>query len=88
MTTWAALFILALGAMLLVSNESGMIAGLDTATFGYVAVFSALIVYLGGGMLGSYRGREGALLRDIIIWLALGLGIVTLYIFTQGRGFF
>jgi len=34
--------------MLLILNESGMIAGLDTATFGYVAMFSALIVYLSG----------------------------------------
>ena len=57
MTTWVALIILALGAMLLILNESGMVAGLDTTTFGYVALFSALIVYLGGGMLGSYRGR-------------------------------
>ena len=29
MTTWLALFILALGAMFLVSNKSGMIAGID-----------------------------------------------------------
>ena len=56
MTTWIALFILVLGAMLLILNESGMIAGLDTATFGYVAIFSALIVYLSGGMVGSYTG--------------------------------
>ena len=75
MTTWAALFILALGAMLLVSNESGMIAGLDSTTFGYVA----LIIYLGGGMLGSYSGRAGAMLRDAVTWLALGLGMVVLY---------
>ena len=87
-TTWVALIILAVGAMLLILNESGMIAGLDTATFGYVAFFSALIVYLGGGMLGSYRGRAGALLRDIIFWLALGFGIVMLCIFAQGQGFF
>ena len=32
-------------------------------------------------MLGSYRGRRSALLRDIIIWFALGLGIATLYIY-------
>jgi hypothetical protein len=87
-TNWIALIILALGAVLLILNESGMIAGLDTATFGYVAMFSALIVYLSGGMVGSYKGRGNALVRDILIWLALGLGIIILYIFAQSRGFF
>ena len=48
-TTWAALLILVLGAMLLILNESGVIAGIDTTTFGYVAIFSALILYLSGG---------------------------------------
>ena len=86
-TNWIALIILALGAVLLILNESGMIAGLDTATFGYVAMFSALIVYLSGGMVGSYKGRRDALVRDMLIWLALGLGIVILYIFAQRRGF-
>jgi len=52
--------------MLLVSNQSGMIAGLDSTTFGYVAVFLALVIYLGGGMLGSYSGRVGAMLRDAV----------------------
>lgn len=79
MTTWLALFILALGAMLLISNGSGMIAGLDSTTFGYVALLLALLVFVGGGMLGSYRGRVGALARDAVTWLALGLGLVTLY---------
>jgi len=68
-TTWIALIILALGVMLLILNESGVIAGLETATFGYVAIFSAIIVYLSGGMVGSYRGQRSALLRDIMIWL-------------------
>ena len=63
------------------------VAGLDTATFGYVAMFSALIVYLSGGMVGSYKGRRDALVRDMLIWLALGLGIIILYIFAQRRGF-
>ena len=79
MTTWLALFILAFAAVMLVADESGMIAGLDSTTFGYVAVFLALIVYLGGGMLGDYRGRVGAMARDAVTWLALGLGLVALY---------
>ncbi|MGA7456826.1 MAG: TIGR02281 family clan AA aspartic protease [Methyloceanibacter sp.] len=79
MTTWLALFILALAAMLLVSNESGMIAGLDSDLFGYVALLLALAVFVGGGLLGSYRGRIGSMTRDAVAWLALGLGLVTIY---------
>ncbi|MGH6802627.1 MAG: retropepsin-like aspartic protease family protein [Methyloceanibacter sp.] len=83
MTTWVALFILALAAMLLISNESGMIAGLDSNIFGYVALLVALAVFVGGGMLGSYRGRAGAMMRDAVTWLALGLGLVTLYAYKE-----
>jgi aspartyl protease family protein len=78
-TTWLALFILALAAMLLVSNDSGMIAGLDSDVFGYVALLLALAVFIGGGLLGSYRGRIGSMTRDAVTWLALGLGLVTIY---------
>ncbi len=79
MTTWVALFILALAAMLLISNESGMIAGLDSTIFGSLAFLLALLVFIGGGMLGSYRGRVGSMARDALTWLALGFGLVTLY---------
>jgi aspartyl protease family protein len=65
--------------MFLVSNKSGMIAGIDSTTFGYVAVFLALLVYIGGGMFARYGGRASAMLRDAVTWLALGLGLVTLY---------
>jgi aspartyl protease family protein len=78
-TTWLALFILALAAMLLVANDSGTIAGLDSDMFGYVALLVAIAVFVGGGMLGSYRGRAGTMMRDAVTWLALGLGLVTLY---------
>jgi aspartyl protease family protein len=47
-TTWLALFILAFAAVLLVADESGMIAGLDSTTFGYVALLLAVLVYIGG----------------------------------------
>jgi aspartyl protease family protein len=82
-TTWLALFILAFGAMLLVSNESGMIAGVDAATFGYVAVFSALLVYLLGGTISRYGGRASSIMRDAVTWLALGLALVTLYSYKE-----
>jgi aspartyl protease family protein len=78
-TTWLALFILALAAMLLLANDSGTIAGVDSDTFGYVALLAALAVFIGGGMVGRYRGRTGPMLRDAVIWVALGLGLVTLY---------
>ncbi len=83
MTTWLALFILALGAMLLVSNDSGMIAGVDATTFGYVAVFSALLVYLVGGMMSHYGGRASAMVRDAVTWFALGIALVTLYSYKE-----
>jgi aspartyl protease family protein len=79
MTTWVALFILALAAMLLVSNGSGVIAGVDSTTFGYLAFLAALLVYLGGGLFVRYaRGARG-MVRDAVTWLALGLALVALY---------
>ena len=86
-TNWIALIILALGAVLVILKESGVIAGLDTATFGYVAMFSALIVYLSGGMVGSYKGPRNVLVRDMLIWFVLGLAIVIFYIFAQRQSF-
>lgn len=79
MTTWLALFILALGGMMLVSNDSGMIAGLDATTFGYGAFLLALLVYVAGGLMTRYVGGGAAMVRDAVTWLALGLGLVTLY---------
>jgi aspartyl protease family protein len=78
-TTWLALFILALGAMMLVSNDSGMIAGLDAFTFGYVAFLLALLVYVAGGLVTRYACGASAMLRDAVTWIALGLGLITVY---------
>ncbi|HUU67748.1 MAG TPA: TIGR02281 family clan AA aspartic protease [Methyloceanibacter sp.] len=79
MTTWLALFILALGAMMLVSDDTGMIVGLDVTTFGYVALLLALLVYVAGGLVTRYAGGTSAMFRDAVTWLALGLGLVTVY---------
>jgi aspartyl protease family protein len=78
-TTWLALFILALAAMMLLANDSGTIAGVDSNTFGYVALFTALSVFVAGGMVGRYRGRTGTMLRDAVTWVAFALGLVAIY---------
>ena len=69
--------------MLLVSNSSGTIANLDSDTFGYVALGTALLVFIGGGVLVRYRGQAGAMFRDAITWIALGLALVTLYSYRE-----
>ncbi|MGB6909807.1 MAG: TIGR02281 family clan AA aspartic protease, partial [Methyloceanibacter sp.] len=79
MSTWIALFILAFAAMLLVSNDSGTIANLDTNTFGYLAFATALLVFLSGGVISRYGGQVGAMVRDLVTWAALGLALVALY---------
>jgi aspartyl protease family protein len=77
---WVALFILALAAVLLIAHgDSSTVAGLDSESFGYVALGLALVVFLGGGLLAHYGGRTSTMLRDAVTWLALGLALVTLY---------
>ncbi|HEY6656787.1 MAG TPA: TIGR02281 family clan AA aspartic protease [Methyloceanibacter sp.] len=83
MSAWIAIFVLALAAMLLVSNSTGTIANLDSNTFGYVALGTALLVFIGGGVLVRYRGQAGAMFRDAVTWLALGLALVTLYSYRE-----
>jgi aspartyl protease family protein len=78
-SAWIPLFILAFAAMLLVSDDSGTIASLDSTTFGYLAIGAALLVFLGGGLLTRYSGRASAMLRDAVTWTALGLALVALY---------
>jgi hypothetical protein len=53
MAAWIALFILALGAMFLLADTGGTIAGVDSTTFGYVVFCVAILIYLTGGMLSS-----------------------------------
>jgi len=79
LSAWLALFILDLAAMLLVSDESGTIAYLDSTTFGYLALGVALLVFLGGGMLARNSGRASSILRDAVTWTALGFALVALY---------
>jgi aspartyl protease family protein len=80
LSAWVALFILALGAVLLIAlSNSDTVAGLDSDGFGYLVFGAALLVFIGAGIVARYGGRLGPMLRDAVTWLALGLGLVTLY---------
>jgi aspartyl protease family protein len=80
LSNWVALFVIALASMFLVQHhDGGSIAGLDTGTFAALAAGLALLIYLAGGLAGGYGGRAGAMFRDAVTWLALGLSLVTLY---------
>lgn len=65
---WVAVAILATGLIvLLVGGDGGTILGVEPAQFGSVTALLALLVYLGGGMLG--RGQPVApLIRHLVIW--------------------
>ncbi len=83
MSTWIALFILAFGAILLLSDSTKDVANLDAEVFGYVVMSLALLIFLGGGMFARYGGKAGAMVRDLVTWAALGLALVTVYSYRQ-----
>lgn len=72
---WVAVAILVTGLLvLLVGGDSGTILGVEPAQLGGVTALLALLVYLGGNMVG--RGQPIApLLRHLVIWGAL-LGVL------------
>lgn len=74
---WVAIAILATGLLvLLVGGDGGTILGVEPAQLGSVTALLALLVYLGGGMLG--RGQAVApLVRHLVVWGGL-LAIVLL----------
>ncbi|MCG8560776.1 MAG: TIGR02281 family clan AA aspartic protease [Hyphomicrobiales bacterium] len=82
MTAWLALGLLVVaGLALVLSHDSGTIAGFDNADFAGLAALLALLVFLGGSMFGSYRGRLAKGLRDAVVWGAFAFVLIALYSF-------
>ncbi len=69
MSTWLALFVVALGAILLISDQYSAIADVDQAQFAYLVAGLAVVIFLTGGMRSRYDGRAGAMLRDLLSWI-------------------
>lgn len=75
-----AVMVAALGVAFTQGDE-GSVFGLETSQFMSVVVIGSLLVLVGGSLLGSYRGRFGTAMRDVLIWVGLALALVLGYSF-------
>lgn len=82
MNAWIGLIILGAAALaLLLRGDLQPIGGLEPGDFASLMTGLALLIFIGGGTLLSYRGQAGRAVKDLSIWLAILLALVTLYSF-------
>ncbi|MDA7946053.1 MAG: TIGR02281 family clan AA aspartic protease [Hyphomicrobiaceae bacterium] len=80
MSSWIALGLLIVaGAVLVLNNDTGTIAGFEPGDFAGLVAGLALLVFLGGSMLSGYRGRFTGAVRDAVFWGVLGLALIAGY---------
>ena len=80
MTTWIALGLLVVaGAILILNNDAGTIAGFEPGDFAGIVAGLALLLFLGGSMLSGYRGRFTGAVRDALFWGILGVALIAGY---------
>ncbi len=80
MSAWIGLGMLVVaGIALIISHDSGSIAGFDNADFAGIVAALALLIFLGIPMLRSYRGGFSGAVRDAVFWGLLALGLVAGY---------
>jgi aspartyl protease family protein len=76
---------LALGAVLLAAliallyGNAETIAGFEASTIIPLIALGALLVFIGALAAGRYRGRFGAAVRDMAIWMTIALVLVVAY---------
>ncbi len=82
MTAWLGLLLLVVAAIvLMLRSDGGTIAGLEQADFANIVTGLALLIFIGGGAIMSYRGEGKKALKDIAVWLAILLALLTVYSF-------
>jgi aspartyl protease family protein len=80
MGAWIALVRLVIaGLALLLRADAGSIAGFDPSDFAIAAASLALLIFLGSSIAGSYRGRTGQAVRDLLTWVTMALLLVAGY---------
>lgn len=77
MTAWIALLLMVVAGVLLVfQDDAGSIAGFDPSEFASLVAGLALLIFIGGPLIGRYRGQLGTAARDLMIWLIAGLALI------------
>lgn len=80
MAAWVALLLLVIaGVALLMRTDVGSIAGYDPSDFALVVSGLALLIFIASSVAGSYRGRAGQALRDMLMWSLLGAALIAGY---------
>ena len=84
MGAWVALTLLVIaGLALLLRSDAGSIAGFDPSDFAIGVAGVALLIFLGSSLAGSYRGRAGQAVRDLLTWSGMGLLLVAGYSYRE-----
>ena len=82
MPAWLGIILLVIAAIILMLRpDGGTIGGLEQGEFAGIMTGVALLIFIGGGTLMSYRGQGSRMIKDIAIWLAITLALVTVYSF-------
>ena len=63
--------------------DVGSIAGYDPSDFALVVSGFALLVFIASSVAGSYRGRAGQALRDMLAWSLLGAALFAGYSYRE-----
>ena len=84
MAAWVALLLLVIaGVALLMRADVGSIAGYDPSDFALVISGLALLVFIASSVAGSYRGRAGQAMRDMLAWSLLGAALFAGYSYRE-----
>jgi aspartyl protease family protein len=80
MAAWLALLLLVIaGLVLMLRPDAGSLAGYDPSDFALLMAGMALLVFIGSSLIGSYRGRAGEAVRDMLTWAVVALALVIGY---------
>ena len=82
MTAWLGLILVVIAVLVLVTRSDGSaVIGMEQADFASIVAGLALLILIGGGAFMAYRGKGSKAIKDLTIWLAILLGLMTIYSF-------